>query len=113
MTQSLVSAGYPAENSNLGLGWPSIVPIDQVAKDVDWKDGEEIRNLLQRRFAASSLPFEVRLRIYTELMMVLSVAGVVFQVETKSDLKKLQKNLDVETIHSILLPEMDYKSGTC
>ena len=112
MTKSLASAGYPAENINLGLG-QSIVSMGHVAKDIDWRDKVEIRELLQQRFAASSLPFETRLRIYTELMMVLSVAGIVFSIGAKGDLGRLRRGVDIETIHEILLPEMDYKIGTC
>ncbi|MFZ2774457.1 MAG: hypothetical protein WAZ78_00675 [Candidatus Moraniibacteriota bacterium] len=115
MLQGFTSAECSVENVDSGkerfIG--SIIPMKQIAKDVDWKNREEIRDFFQKRFSTSSLPFEVRLRVYTDLMMALSLLGLIFPIEAKGDLRKLRKGVDAETIQSILLPEMDYKQGTC
>ncbi len=110
MFQETISAEYSTEN-NYAMG--SIMPISKAVKNTNWGSEVEVRELLQHRFAASSLPFDVRLRIYTELMMSLSSVGLVRVTETKADRDKFYKDLCAETIQNVLLPEMDYKSGSC
>lgn len=110
MFQESNSAEYSTEN-NYAVG--SIVPISKVVKNTKWGSEIEVRELLQHRFAASSLPFDVRLRVYTELMMSLSSVGLVFVTETKSDRSRFYDGLCAEVIQEVLLPEMDYKSGNC
>ena len=107
MIQVSPSAEHSAESINLGRGMGTEnISARSIAKQVYWRDTLEIQKVLQERFAASSLPFNVRLKIYTELMMVLNIAGVVdLNAERRSD-------IDIDAITKTLLPEM-CNVGTC
>jgi hypothetical protein len=116
MLQSRASAECPAENINLrevGMPIESIIPIGHIARDVDWKNEKEVIDLLEHRFAVSLLPFKARLELYIKLMTVLSIDGLIFHVETRSDRKKLRRGVKMKTIQSLLLPEMEYREGNC
>lgn len=115
MLQGPTSAGCPAENVKPGneMIAESIVSMRHLAKEVDWRNKNEIREFLQNRFAVSSLAPSDRSKLYIDLMMALSLEGLVFYTETKSDLKRLQSGYDVETIQSLLLPASQYQSGNC
>ncbi|MEI6587478.1 MAG: hypothetical protein WCO05_00860 [Candidatus Moraniibacteriota bacterium] len=109
MLQGPTSAGCPAENVKPGM--KKSIMLRYLAKEVDWRNENEIREFLQERFAVSSLSPSDRSGLYIDLMMVLSLEGLVFHTETKSDLKRLQSGYDVETIQSLLLPGSEYQVG--
>lgn len=88
----------------------SIIPISHIAKEVDWSNKNDVRELLLNRFKVSSLPFETRLRLYTDLMMALSIEGIVFLVEARTDRKRLVSGFVGKTIQRIMFPESEEDS---
>lgn len=86
----------------------SAMSLRRFTDDVNWGSERDITSMLQTRFAASSLPFEVRLRLYTELMMILSGEGLLFAVSSENELERLKKGLDSKAIQAILIPETEY-----
>lgn len=113
MLNSFTSAKCIAEDTSLGSKMAeSIIPIRHLAKEVDWRNKTEIYEFLQNRFQVNSLSSEERLKIYADLMMALSIEGLVFSIETRCDFRKMRNGYDADTIQGLLLPNSERK-GSC